>query len=291
MSISAKNRIVFTVIALLAIVNLFFVPMISLFGGIIPDNSIKYFKVMDGFFSEPEAITYTIYNVPIILSVACLILLVTALTGNKTAHIIGSLIAIVLWFVPVVHCFIEGAGFEDLFSFKRGVFGIGMYVELLLFIVSLIVALASKSKASQRAYGPQGYAYQPPYQPYQPPYQQPQQGGYQPPYQAPYQPPYQEPAQPTYQPQYQPPYQPPYQEPAQPAYREPEPPVPPVPPVFQEPVQPAPEFEAPAPEAPVPEFEAPAPEAPAPEVAKFCPVCGAPIEGDGPFCGNCGAKL
>ena len=44
MSISAKNRIVFTVIALLAIVNLFFVPMISLFGGIIPDNSIKYFN-------------------------------------------------------------------------------------------------------------------------------------------------------------------------------------------------------------------------------------------------------
>ena len=285
MSSTAKNRIIFTIISLVAIAVLMFVPVISTFGGLFPgDENINYFKAMEYSFKNlgdvfGSPIAYYQLVVLLFLSVLCLYHLISALTGSKGAFLASSIICTVLWFAPIVLFLTADDRLEYLFDPDFGAYSFGMYILLLIFIASIIVASVSKSKSSQLNkgqyapyvnsgyYPPSGGAYQP-YAPAGQPYQQPNQQPYQ---------------QPAGQ-QFQPPFVPPVQQPEQPF----------VPPV-QQPEQP---FVPPVQEEPAPQpFEAPAFDAPAPEVneapaaAKFCSSCGAPVEEDGPFCGNCGAKL
>ncbi|MBQ7714536.1 MAG: zinc-ribbon domain-containing protein [Clostridia bacterium] len=278
MSVTAKNRVVFSIIAILAIVNLLVVPMISYGGGVFPKNSIDYFDVADAFFEKPgDMISSALFNTHLILTVPCLLLFITALTGSKGAQIGASIFGILAWFGCAVHCFAEGATFSNLFDFSDGCYAIGMYVALLLFIISLIVALASKSKKSQKLgyvqYPPQGYAPQNAYAPqgYGAPQNTypPQPQGY-PGAQQPYAPPAQAPN--------------PYSAAPNDYYRQAAPQPAPQP-------QPAPAPQ-PAPQEPVVNDTPaqPEPEAPA-AAAMFCPNCGAPVDGVSPFCGNCGTKL
>ena len=281
MSTTGKNRLIFTIIALVAIAVLMFVPVMSYFGGLFPgDLNIDFFKSTEYSFSnmgEVLGAPIDYYQIVVLLffTVLCLYHLISALTGRKGAFLTSSIICTILWFAPLVLFLTADDRLEYLFDPDRGAYSIGMYALLLIFIVSIIVAAVSKSKKSEQPkfnpYGAPGYVppyggqYQNPQQPYGQPYQQPAQ-----PYQAPYQPPYQQPVEPPVQQ----PVEPPYQQPVEP------------------PVQPEEQFTPPAAPEEVP-FEAPAdiPEDAPLEAAKFCPSCGAPVDGDSPFCGNCGAKL
>ena len=264
MSTTGKNRLIFTIIALVAIAVLMFVPVMSYFGGLFPgDLNIDFFKSTEYSFSnmgEVLGAPIDYYQIVVLLffTVLCLYHLISALTGRKGAFLTSSIICTILWFAPLVLFLTADDRLEYLFDPDRGAYSIGMYALLLIFIVSIIVAAVSKSKKSE----------QPKFNPYGAP-------GYVPPYGGPQQPygqPYGQPAQP-----YQAPYQPPVQQPVE------QPVVPPV----QQPAEPVvqPEEQIKAPEA-VEEVAEQATEA-----AKFCPTCGAPIEEGGPFCGNCGAKL
>lgn len=275
MSTTGKNRLIFTIIALVAIAVLMFVPVMSYFGGLFPgDLNIDFFKSTEYSFSnmgEVLGAPIDYYQIVVLLffTVLCLYHLISALTGRKGAFLTSSIICTILWFAPLVLFLTADDRLEYLFDPDRGAYSIGMYALLLIFIVSIIVAAVSKSKkAEQPAFNPYGApGYVPPYggpqQPYGQPYGQPAQ-----PYQAPYQPPVQQPVeQPVVPPVQQPeePVVPPVQQPAEPV------------------VQPEEQFKA-------PEAVEEAAEQAA-EAAKFCPTCGAPIEESGPFCGNCGAKL
>ncbi len=246
MSSTAKNRIVYVIISILILVTLMFVPVLGS-GGIFPDEQLNYFDSVGTFFDYAGEILRNPfegfpYIVMIFFSILWIVHFIVALTGSKGGFLTVSVICTILWAAPVVLFLTQSDKLGLLFDTKYGVYAIGIYVILLLFVVSLIAAAVSKSKKSDRPV--------PQYNPYGP------QGGY-----APYQQPVQNPYQPAQQP-VQNPYQQPYQAP------------------YQAPVQPAPEAPAPQPEAP----------ATAEASAKFCPACGAPAE-DGPFCGNCGAKL
>ncbi len=270
MSVTGKNRLIFTIIALAAIAVLMFVPVMSYFGGLFPgDLNINFFKSTEYSFSNMgqvlgSPIDYYQIVVLLFFTVLCLYHLISALTGRKGAFLTSSIICTILWFAPLVLFLTADDRLEYLFDPDNGAYSIGMYALLLIFVASIIVAAVSKSKKDEQAkfnpYGAPGYVppyggqYQNPQQPYGQPYQPAQQ-----PYQAPYQPPYQPPVQPAYQP------------PEAPVYQQPEP----------QPEQTVPEE---APQAPASE-EAPQ------DAAKFCPACGAPVDGNSPFCGNCGTKL
>ena len=284
MSSAAKNRIVYTIISILILVTLMFVPVLGS-GGLFPSEKLNYFESVETFFEYPGEIISSpvegfVYLVMIFFTLLWIVHFTAAMTGSKGAFLVVSIICTVLWAAPIVLFLTKYDDLSALFDTKYGGYAIGMYVILLLFIVSIIVAAVSKSKKAEQPrynpYGAQGYAppyggqYQNPQQPYGQPYGQPVQQ----PYGQPYQPPVQQPVEPA--------YQPPVQQPVEPAYQ---PPVEqPVEPAYQPPVeQPAEQF--------VPEEAPQAPQEEAPqETAKFCPVCGAPID-DSPFCGNCGTRL
>ncbi|MCD7784769.1 MAG: zinc ribbon domain-containing protein [Oscillospiraceae bacterium] len=135
------NYGVVAVLAIILLICAFALPMYSFFEGLFPEDYV--WTVEDTFeaFEEDgmDALSYRAVSLHFWTWVAGAGLLISALCRSKAFSIIASIVGIILP-IPTIADAVDFLG-EDFLSLSHGCLGIGYYVPLILFVISLIIMI------------------------------------------------------------------------------------------------------------------------------------------------------
>ncbi len=168
-----KIRPGFIVLGALVLANALFVPFASLMQGLFPeDYSINFFKLIEFITDGDNPFENPIVWIGLSIVVPSVILFVISFSGSKGGFLGCSLFGVVAMVAATIYALkdVESEAFEYLFDVDFGLFAIGMWIAIILFIVSVIVAIAAKDRPIVQT-TPAGNAYvnpQPNYAPVQP---------------------------------------------------------------------------------------------------------------------------
>lgn len=144
------------VLSVLSLLNVLFVPIFDVWGGLFPNSpEYSFFDVVEMIFEDSYAWHYW----PVILTVSVFVpislMLVASITGNRTFILIASGSGIILW-LRNMFSYMRQIGdlediFMDLFDFDDGNICIGWYIAIALFVAVFLVALTNQNPKSVKA--------------------------------------------------------------------------------------------------------------------------------------------
>ncbi len=167
---SKSVRPVLITLSVFALLNVMFVPIFDVWGGLFPsDVDDNFFDVIEMIFKERgDAWKHWVVLFTITIFVPSLMMFVASLTGSKGFFVTVNIIGILLWIRQIVDYGMDN-DFDSSFDFDDGNVAIGTWVAIGIYVISLIIALFSRKSVPNAAYQPQPQTYQPPLETSQPP--------------------------------------------------------------------------------------------------------------------------
>ncbi len=155
-------RLVLITLSVFALLNAMFVPIFDVWGGLFPsDVDDKFFEVIEMIFKDGgDAWDYWVVQFTITIFVPSLMMFVASLSGRKRFFVTVNIIGILLWIMQIIHYVIDNGLEDDPFDFEDGNVSIGTWIAIVIFVISLIIALSSRKSIPNIAHQPQ--TYQPP---------------------------------------------------------------------------------------------------------------------------------
>lgn len=148
LNMSKSIRLVLITLSIFSILNVMFVPLFDVWGGLFPSSpDDNFFEVVEMLFKDADH-NWSLWVVQITVSifVPCIFMLIFSLLGKRKLFIASTVIGILLWLRIIIQ-FISQNGASEVFDFDDGCISIGTWVAIIFFIVSFFVAISSKKKA------------------------------------------------------------------------------------------------------------------------------------------------
>ena len=140
-----KERRTLTIISILSLLNIIFMPIYNNRGGLFP-SYVKYdFKEVIGLiFEDLDNLEMEIVKFTLIIFVSSVFMLVTALLGKTKGFLIACLIGKYLLWTRIIVLFLHYVQIEDglpyIFDFERGKISIGVWIAAVLFSIASYVS-------------------------------------------------------------------------------------------------------------------------------------------------------
>ncbi len=146
-----KYKSIFVILSIIALLNVIFVPMFDVWGGLIPSNpDDNFFEVLDAVFKDSDA-----WNEwPVIFTMStflpCVLMLIMSLINKKSGFLVSSAIGMVLLAIFIIWFALDNDSSWSigylLFDLDESCISIGTWIALLLFVISFFTAISSKQK-------------------------------------------------------------------------------------------------------------------------------------------------
>ena len=114
-------KITLIILSALALLNVLFVPIFDVWGGLFPSDVEKdFFDIIEILFNDSDA--WDLWSVVLTVSifVPTLIMFIMSFTGQKWLFLSVNVVGIILWFKQIIDYGMEDDGFEDLLDFEDG---------------------------------------------------------------------------------------------------------------------------------------------------------------------------
>ncbi|MDO4731246.1 MAG: zinc ribbon domain-containing protein [Clostridia bacterium] len=139
---------VLIIFSILALLNVMFVPIFDVWGGLIPsDVDTTFFEVIEAVFEDEDCWRHWVVIFTMSIFIPSLFMFIAALCGSRGFFITSNVIGIIIWFKQIIDYGMEDDGFSDMFDFDDCSISIGTWIAIGIFVVSFLVALSSKKKA------------------------------------------------------------------------------------------------------------------------------------------------
>ncbi len=138
------------VLSVVALLNVMFVPIFDVWGGLFPsDVDDNFFEVVEMLFKNANYY-WDLWVVQITVSILLpsIFMLIFSLVGARKLFITANVIGILIWFKQIIDYGMEDDGFESLFDFDDCSISIGTWIAIILFVAALITSLVSKGKTN-----------------------------------------------------------------------------------------------------------------------------------------------
>ncbi len=146
---SKSTKTTLTVLSIFALLNVLFVPIFDVWGGLFPsDVEYNFADVIEDIFEDPDAWRHWVVVLTMSIFIPTLIMFIMSLTGKKGLFITANAIGIGIWLKQIIDYGMEDDGFEDLLDFEDGCVSIGTWIAIILYLICFIVAISSKRKTN-----------------------------------------------------------------------------------------------------------------------------------------------
>lgn len=144
-------KVTLVVLSALALLNVLFVPIFDVWGGLFPsDVECNFAGVIEEIFEDSDAWRHWVVILTTSIFVPTLIMFFMSFTGKKWLFLSANVVGIILWFKQIIDYGMEDDGFEDLLDFEDGCVSIGTWIAIILYIICFFVAVASKKKKENK---------------------------------------------------------------------------------------------------------------------------------------------
>lgn len=137
------------VISVLCLLNVFFLPIFEIFGGLFPDDTTSFVEVLEAAFEDGDAWDYRVVRFTMFIFLPSVFLLIGALSGSKGSCVLASGAGIVLWFINMIDL-ISDTDIELVMDFDSTPVSIGSWIAVVLFFVAF--SRAKKAENINREY-------------------------------------------------------------------------------------------------------------------------------------------
>lgn len=157
-------------LSVFALLNVMFVPIFDVWGGLFPsDVDYNFFDVLKMISKDGDAWRKWVVQFTITIFVPSLMMFVASLSGSKGFFVTVNIIGILLWIRQIIDYGTDN-DFDSSFDFEDGNISIGTWIAIGIFVISLIIALSGRrSIVNTAAPQQQPQIYQPPLETNQPP--------------------------------------------------------------------------------------------------------------------------
>lgn len=145
---SKSTRPILIMLSVFALLNVVFVPIFDVWGGLFPsDVDRNFFEVIEIVFEDADDWSLWVVQLTMSIFIPSVFMFIMSLVGKRGLFITANVVGIILWFKQIIAYGMEDDGFEDLFDFEDGSISIGTWIAIAIFIISFFVALNAKKKA------------------------------------------------------------------------------------------------------------------------------------------------
>ncbi len=148
---SKKSQLVLIMLSLISILNVMFVPIFDVWGGLFPSEvEYNFFDVIHKIFYNDSAFRYWSVRITISIFIPCVFMLISSIIGNKPFSILTAFLGIAGSLYTVIGYGSE-KGFESSYDADSGNISIGSWIAIIIFVISFIVAIATKKETVENA--------------------------------------------------------------------------------------------------------------------------------------------
>lgn len=148
----SSNKAPRIITAVLALANIFFVPVFHVWGGLFPSEpNISFLDVVEAIFEEKDAFHFWPVIITVVIFVPSLLMLLTSFADSHIPYEIVSFLGLAGVALNVLS-YIDQCGTDAAFDFKYSSISIGTWTALFLFGVAFVVSLNSKKSISVNRY-------------------------------------------------------------------------------------------------------------------------------------------
>ncbi len=142
-------RAILIVLSLIALLNVIFVPIFDMWGGLFPESvEYDFFDVMDMVMNDDNCWDYRVVALTMSIFVPTVLMFVMALLGSKPLFLIVDAVGIILVVKQLIDYSDQVGNLSKIFDTSWTSISIGNWTALGLFGISFLVALFSKKKKS-----------------------------------------------------------------------------------------------------------------------------------------------
>lgn len=135
------------IISILALLNVIFIPVFDVWGGLFPSSpDYNFFDVMEYLFTG-ENWTYNVFLFTMAIFIPTIIMLIFAILGLKRPAKISAIAGIICVVVRLI-CFAVEYGVDYLYDFDDGNISIGFWIGFCLFIVMALIKIRKTDNRS-----------------------------------------------------------------------------------------------------------------------------------------------
>ncbi len=152
---SKKKRLSLIVISLLGLLDVMFLPVFSVFGGLFPGEvQVPFLEVFDLIFNEQGAFELWVVRFTAAILISFFMLLIAALFSGKLTFIITDALCIVLITVQIIQYSAQTKEIHNLFDFEKTSLSVGTWVAILFYISAIFIVLYKKSENAETTVNP-----------------------------------------------------------------------------------------------------------------------------------------
>lgn len=141
-----KSQIVLIILSLILILNVMFVPIFDVWGGLFPSEvEDNFFDVIHKVFYNDSAFRYWSVRITISIFIPCVFMLISSIIGNKSFSILTAFLGIAGSLYTVIGYGLE-KGFESSYDADSGNISIGSWIAIIIFVISFIAAITAKKE-------------------------------------------------------------------------------------------------------------------------------------------------
>lgn len=144
-----ETKISLIVISALALLNVMFVPIFEVWGGLTPDNiSFDFFEIMEALSNGGDCWNRRVVQLTVFIFGPSLFMFAMSLIGQRGLVIASSVAGVVFWFIQI-YDYVDRFGVDDLLDFENTSVSIGTWFALALFVIAFFTALGAKKKTEE----------------------------------------------------------------------------------------------------------------------------------------------
>ena len=140
------SKIFFTIISLLLLASVFFLPVFDEGGGILTSKAkYNFARVIGDCLMKEGTLSLWVTHMTLGIFIPSVTMLACALTRLRVVYVLSNIAGIAVWFVNVFRLGLKN-GFLALFDVHSTDVSIGSWIALLLFLISALGIIATKKK-------------------------------------------------------------------------------------------------------------------------------------------------
>ncbi len=135
----------YLIVSILSLLNVLFVPVFDVWGGLIPSQPEEsFFDAVELIFTESDAFQYWIVIFEMTIFIPSVLMLVASLIHKKSFCIAAPTIGILLWLQLMLRYTAQN-GVEEVLHFDDCSVSIGTWIAAVLFAAAFVIAVTSKN--------------------------------------------------------------------------------------------------------------------------------------------------
>lgn len=129
------------IMSILALVNVLFVPIFDVWGGLFPSSpDYNFFDVIEKLVKDADNWNMWVVQISVLIAIPSIFMLIFSLTNSRKLCAASAGIGIVLWLKNIIQ-FIDENEMSEVFDFDDCSISIGTWIAFFLFVAVLIVSL------------------------------------------------------------------------------------------------------------------------------------------------------